>query len=175
MEKEINENIIEIEGKKYKFIEAEKSICCRSCDLRKDRRCHLLHRMCIPDNRKDKKEGYFKRIEETTMENKNTIKKKEVEKTYKYLIGKNVQKTENSVYKITDVKYRIHPNFEYLELQCFYIYHNEINKEILINSDDWESRSIEYISPYLENRFISDKEFNEVLDKAINAMKKYNK
>ncbi len=64
MEKEINENIIEIEGKKYKFIEAEKSICCRSCDLRKDKKCHLLHRMCISDNRKDKKEGYFKRIED---------------------------------------------------------------------------------------------------------------
>ncbi len=74
MEKEINENIIEIEGKKYKFIEAEKSICCRSCDLRKDRRCHLLHRMCISDNRKDKKEGYFKIVEDTTMEKEKTIK-----------------------------------------------------------------------------------------------------
>ncbi len=103
------------------------------------------------------------------------MKKEEVEKMYKYLIGKNVQKTENSVYKITDVKYRIHPNFEYLELQYFYIYYNETDKQIQINSDDWESRSIESISPYLENRFISDEEFNEVLDKAINAMKKYNK
>ena len=105
------------------------------------------------------------------MENKNIMKKEEVEKKYKYLIGKNVQKTENSVYKITDVKYRIHPNFEYLELQYFYIYYNETNKEILINSNDWEPRNIESISPYLENLFISDEEFNEVLDKAIKAAK----
>ena len=63
MKKEINENIIEIEGKKYKFIEAEKSICCKNCDLKKDRRCHLVPIMCISYDRKDKKEGYFKRIE----------------------------------------------------------------------------------------------------------------
>ena len=49
------------------------------------------------------------------------MKKEEVEKMYKYLIGKNVQKTENSVYKITNIEYRIHPNFEYLELQYFYL------------------------------------------------------
>ena len=29
-----------------------------------------------------------------------------------------------------------------------------------------KSRSIESISPYLENNFISDEEFNEVLDKS---------
>ena len=90
MEKEIDENIIEIEGKKYKFIEAEKSICCRSCDLRKDEKCHLLHRMCISNNRKDKKEGYFKIVEETTME-KDALKKQVGGEHYKEM---NVQPIE---------------------------------------------------------------------------------
>lgn len=88
MEKEINENIIEIEGKKYKFIEAEKSICCRSCDLRKDEKCHLLHRMCISDNRKDKKEGYFKRIEDTTFDLENYTPKGDLKGFPKEIIAR---------------------------------------------------------------------------------------
>ena len=60
--KEENQDIITFEGKEYEFIECDFASCCLNCDLRERAACALAVRSCCSDNRRDRKEGYFKLI-----------------------------------------------------------------------------------------------------------------
>ena len=60
--KEENQDIITFEGKEYEFIESIWVNSCRNCDLREHDNCTLSPLICCSDNRRDRKEGYFKLI-----------------------------------------------------------------------------------------------------------------
>ena len=60
--KEENQDIITFEGKEYEFIKSTWGNCCINCDLRELDNCTLSPRICRSENRRDRKEGYFKLI-----------------------------------------------------------------------------------------------------------------
>ena len=60
--KKENQDIITFEGKEYEFIESTWGNCCINCDLGELDNCTLFPRICCSDNRRDRKEGYFKLI-----------------------------------------------------------------------------------------------------------------
>ena len=66
--KEENQDIITFEGKEYEFIECDYLSCCDNCDLAEDGYCTLSPRICRSDNRRDRREGYFKLIKPKNLE-----------------------------------------------------------------------------------------------------------
>lgn len=62
--KEENQDIITFKGKEYEFIECDYLSCCDNCDLAEAGYCTLSPRICRSDNRRDRREGYFKLIKQ---------------------------------------------------------------------------------------------------------------